>query len=278
MNHPFLERAPKGTITPRPVLRIATWNVNSLRVRLPTLLGWLEEARPDVLALQETKVTDALFPAGPLATAGYGELLRRGERAYNGVALLARDKPFHGASFRLDGEAEEETRFLAATLPDGLRVITVYVPNGRTVDSPHFARKAAWLKTLRERLARELDRYPRLVVLGDFNIAPEERDVARPSDWEDSVLTHEEVRRAWRTFLDLGLHDAYRHRHPEGRDYTWWDYRRGAFARDDGLRIDHILLSTTLAEHLVEARVARTLRAGPRPSDHAPLVVDLRWD
>jgi exodeoxyribonuclease-3 len=257
------------------MVRLATWNVNSLRVRLPRLLAWLDEARPDVVALQETKVTDPLFPARPLAEAGYGTSLWRGEPTYNGVALLAREGPLRENDFRLERAPVDEARFLAVTLPDGLRVVTVYVPNGRTVDSPHFDRKLAWLAALADRLGEELARHPRLAVLGDFNIAPTDRDVARPADWRGSVLTHERVRSAWRTLLALGLHDAYRLRHPEGQDYTWWDYRREAFARDDGLRIDHILLSGPLAERLVDVRVARARRADPRPSDHAPLVVAL---
>ncbi len=267
-------RAPR----PPPVPRLVTWNVNSLRVRLPALLDWLGEARPDVLALQETKVTDALFPRSVLAEVGYGASLWRGERAYNGVALLARAGPLRDAVFRLGGDTADEARFLAATLPDGLRAITVYVPNGRSVEAPHFARKQAWLAALAGRLAEELACHPRLAVFGDFNIAPEDRDVARPADWHGSVLTHEAVRTLWRALLDLGLHDAYRLRHPEGGDYTWWDYRRGAFARDDGLRLDHILLSTALVKRLADVRVARALRAGVRPSDHAPLVVDLDPD
>jgi exodeoxyribonuclease-3 len=260
------------------VLRLATWNVNSLRVRLAALLDWLDEERPDVLALQETKVTDDLFPTAALTEAGYEALLVHGQRTYNGVALLARRGPLHDPVVRLAGAPGDDARFLAATLPGGLRVVTVYVPNGRTPDSPHFAYKETWLAALGAHLADELDRHRYLAIVGDFNIAPEDRDVARPADWEGSVLTHERVRDAWRTLLALGLHDAYRLRHPEGRDYTWWDYRRGAFARDDGLRIDHILLSPALAERLGGVRVARTLRAGPRPSDHAPVVVDFPSD
>jgi exodeoxyribonuclease-3 len=260
------------------VLRLATWNVNSLRVRLPVLLDWLGEARPDVLALQETKVTDDLFPTAALTEAGYKALLVHGQRTYNGVALLARRGPLRDPVVGLEGTPGEEARFLAATFPGDLRVVTVYAPNGRTVDSPHFARKEAWLAALTAHLVGELARHRYLAVVGDFNIAPEDRDVARPTDWEGSVLTHARVREAWRTLLALGLRDAYRLRHPEGRDYTWWDYRRGAFARDDGLRIDHILLSPALAERLADVRVERTLRGGARPSDHAPLVADVPSD
>lgn len=258
--------------------RLVTWNVNSLRVRLPALLDWAAQARPDILALQETKVPDEIFPADALVRAGYGAGLWRGERAYNGVALLARSGPLETPLTALPDAPVDEARFLAATLEGGIRLVSVYVPNGRSPDSPHFGLKRRWLAALRAWLGREIDRHPLLAVVGDFNIAPEDRDAARPDAWRDSVLTHPELREDWRALLGLGLVDAYRLRNPEGEDYTWWDYRQRAFDRNDGLRIDHVLLSPALAARVESVRVERALRAAERPSDHAPFVVDLRPD
>lgn len=273
-----MECAQDRLLTVTSVLRLATWNVNSLRVRLPTLLAWSARCQADVLALQETKVRDELFPREDLEMAGYAHGHWRGERAYNGVAILSRLPTVGPGEDRLSGADPDEARFLASSLSTGIRLVCVYVPNGRDPESPHFHRKLRWLEALRAWLATELLRHPRLVLLGDFNLAPEDRDVAQPERWKGSVLTHPRLRESWQALLELGLHDAYRLIHPQGEDYTWWDYRRGSFERNDGLRIDHILLSTPLVDGIVDLRIADDLRAEARPSDHAPVVLDLRVD
>jgi exodeoxyribonuclease-3 len=254
--------------------RIVTWNVNSLRVRLPQVLEWLAAHQPDVLVLQETKLPDDSFPATELAAAGYSVLFS-GQRTYNGVALLARghDVAFSDVVRDLPGIEDPQRRVLAATIA-GLRVIDLYVPNGQSVDSDKYRYKLSWLAALRDWLRAELARHRHVVVLGDFNIAPEDRDVHDPAAWIGSVHVSDAERAALRELLALGFSDVFRRFEPGTGHYSWWDYRQGAFRRDRGLRIDLILASEALAECASGARIDREPRRSERASDHAPVIAE----
>ncbi len=253
-------------------MKIATWNVNSLRVRLPQVLAWLDEHEPDVLALQETKVPDADFPAEALRDAGY-HAVYSGQKAYNGVAILSRE-PAAQVEDAVAGLNHDQKRLLVASC-HGLRVVNVYVPNGEAVGSDKYEYKLGWLEQLRGWLARELAVHPNLVVLGDFNVAPEERDVHDPKLWQGSVLFSEPERAAFRKLTGLGLADAFRLHEQPAASYTWWDYRQGGFRRNHGLRIDHILLSAALSERCAACTIDKAPRAAERPSDHAPVLAEL---
>ena len=252
-------------------MRIASWNVNSLRVRLEHVLRWLEDAAPDVLALQETKISDEEFPAAAFTELGY-ELAYSGQRTYNGVALVAR-RPITGVDRGLADFDDEQKRVLAAHV-DGVRVVNVYVPNGQSVTSEKYQYKLAWLAALRKQLERELARHERLVVLGDFNIAPDDRDVHDPTLWSGQVLCSEPERAALRTLLELGLEDVFRRFEQPPASYSWWDYRQGAFRRGHGLRIDLILGSGALAARCRTSTIDPAPRRWERPSDHAPVVAE----
>ncbi|BAU46717.1 exodeoxyribonuclease III [Sulfurifustis variabilis] len=256
-------------------MKLATWNVNSIRARLPHVLDWLDRQRPDVACLQETKVPDEEFPKLELQAAGY-VVLHAGQKGYNGVATLVR----HSATEVLTeapGLDSGQKRFLAATIA-GVRVLNVYVPNGERVGSPKYAYKLEWLEALRAWLAGELARHERLVIVGDFNIAPEDRDVYEPKLWRNQVLFSEPERDALRSLVGLGLVDLFRRFTSEAGHYTWWDYRAGAFRRNQGLRIDHILASPALAARAKACFIDREPRGRERPSDHAPVVADLDTD
>lgn len=260
-------------------MKIASWNVNSLNVRMPHLADWLRAAQPDVVALQETKLDDARFPDGDLAALGYRSVFS-GQKTYNGVAILARmDGPaaggLHDVQAGIPGFVDEQKRVLAATV-NGVRIVDVYVVNGQSVGSDKYAYKLRWLEALHAWLADEIARYPQLVLLGDFNIAPDERDVHDPIVWnEDHILTSRAERDALDRLCALGLHDAYRALQPEGRDFSWWDYRQFAFRRNIGLRIDLTLVSDALRARCVAAGIDKTPRTWERPSDHAPAWVEL---
>ena len=260
-------------------MKICSWNVNSLNVRLPHLEAWLAHARPDVVALQETKLEDARFPDGELATAGYRSVFA-GQKTYNGVAILARmDGPaaggLHDVQVGIPGFDDPQRRVLAATV-NGVRIVDVYVVNGQSVGSEKYDYKLRWLDGLHGWLEGELRMHPRLVLLGDFNIAPDDRDVHDPAVWHDGqILTSTAERAAYRRLLDLGLHDAYRALVPDGREFSWWDYRQAAFRRDIGLRIDLTLVSDALRGECVAAGIDREPRTWERPSDHAPAWVQL---
>ena len=256
-------------------MQIATWNVNSLRVRLPQVIDWLRSVQPDVLAIQETKCEDAKFPAAELAALAYASVFS-GQKTYNGVATLARVTP-RDACMSLPGPEDAQRRVLATTI-DGVRVVNVYVPNGERVGSEKYAYKLTWLERLRDYLADELARHPRLVLLGDFNVAPEARDVHDPAQWEGQVLFSEPERHALRQLLDVGLVDSFRLFEQPERTFSWWDYRMGAFRRNLGLRIDHVLLSQALRERCRGCRIDQAPRRLERPSDHAPVVVELSLD
>jgi exodeoxyribonuclease-3 len=252
-------------------MKIASWNVNSLRVRLPQVLAWLEAHRPDVIGLQEIKLPDDAFPLAEIEAAGYRWIIN-GQRGYNGVALLSRAEP-RDAVRALPGYDDEQRRVLAATF-DGVRVVDLYVPNGQSLESPKYAYKLAWFGALRTFLAGELTVHERVVVIGDFNVAPEDRDVHDPVAWEGSVLVSEPEREALRAVMDLGLVDTFRLFEQEQGLYSWWDYRAGNFRRNRGLRIDLVLASRALADACVSSSIDREPRRHERPSDHAPVVAE----
>ena len=248
---------------------LATWNVNSLRVRLPQLVDWLAANPADVVALQETKLPDADFPRQEIESLGL-HVAFSGQRTYNGVAILSRH-PLQDVVAGIPGFEDEQKRVLAATI-GGLRVIDVYVPNGQTVGSDKFEYKLRWLEALRGYVGEELRRHPPLVVLGDYNIAPEDRDVHDPKAWEGSVHVSEPERAALRSLLSTGLEDCFRRFEQPEKSFTWWDYRMMAFRRNAGLRIDLILASTELAAKCAECRIDKAPRRLERPSDHTPVL------
>jgi exodeoxyribonuclease-3 len=253
-------------------VKIATWNVNSLRVRLPHLLDWLAKEAPDVACLQETKCEDATFPAEELRAAGYCSL-HHGQRGYNGVAILSRNAG-EGVCRGIPAFADEQSRVIAADF-DGVRVVSVYVPNGQSVGSDKFAYKLRWFEALAAWLGRELAAHPRLAVLGDFNVAPEDRDVHDPELWVGKIHVSEPEREALRRVLAVGFADAFRLFEQPAKSFTWWDYRMGAFRRNMGLRIDQVLLSPELARACRSCTIDTAPRKLERPSDHAPVLCEL---
>lgn len=254
-------------------MKIASWNVNSLKVRLPQLTEWMAQAQPDIVALQETKLEDGKFPVDEIAAAGYRAVFA-GQKTYNGVAILARGAMPTDVVTDIPGLDDPQRRILAATVGD-LRVVDLYVVNGKAVGDPKYAYKLDWLAKVREFLAREHERHPNLVVLGDFNIAPEDRDVHDPAGWHESVLCSTPERAALRAITGLGLHDSFRLFEQAGQHFSWWDYRQGAFRRNLGLRIDLILLGDALKSAARAATIDRTPRRWERPSDHTPVTLDL---
>lgn len=252
--------------------KLGTWNVNSLAVRLPQLLAWLATEQPDVLVLQETKLTDDKFPAAELAEAGW-RAAWFGQKTYNGVAVLAREQP-QDVVRNIPGFGDEQARVIAATV-GGLRVVGAYFPNGQAPGSEKFDYKLAWIRALRDWLRDELARHPRLVLMGDFNIAPEDRDVHDPVAWAGQILCTDEERTHFRALLGLGLVDAYRLFEQPDKCWSWWDYRQLAFRRDQGLRIDHVLVSQALAGAVAACGIDRAPRRHERPSDHAPVLLTL---
>jgi exodeoxyribonuclease-3 len=251
-------------------LRLATWNVNSLRIRLAQLQDWLAVAKPDVVCLQETKLEDDKFPREALAGLGY-ESAFSGQKTYNGVAILS-TRPLEDLSI---GFPDEQRRLIAATV-QGTRVVCVYCPNGQSVGSDKYEYKLQWLAKLKELLREELCRHPELAVLGDFNVAPEDRDVHDPKLWKGQVHVSEPERAAFRALLELGLKDGFRLFEQPEKSFSWWDYRMQAFRRNAGLRIDQILLSAPLAARCSACGIDRAPRQLERPSDHAPVIADLR--
>jgi len=253
-------------------LKLATWNVNSLAVRLPQMLDWLAVQQPEVLVLQETKLTDDKFPQAEITAAGWHSVWF-GQKTYNGVALLSRDAPTDVVR-NIPGFADEQARVIAATV-SGLRVIGAYFPNGQAPGSDKFAYKMAWLQALRSWVQDELTRHPRLVLMGDYNIAPEDRDVHDPVAWAGQIHCTDEERAHFRALLGLGLVDAFRLFEQPPRIWSWWDYRNLAFRKNQGLRIDHILVSTPLQPLVAACTVDKLPRKNERPSDHAPVLVEL---
>jgi exodeoxyribonuclease-3 len=252
-------------------MKLATWNVNSLKVRLPQVLDWLAANPVEALCLQETKQQDGDFPQAELQVAGYHSVFS-GQKTYNGVAILSRE-PATDVQCGIPGFADEQKRVIAATVGD-VRVVCVYVPNGQSVDSDKYRYKLEWLAALRDWLRGELERYPRLALLGDYNIAPEDRDVYDPKAWEDNVLVSEPERRCFRELLQIGLHDSFRLFEQAEKSYSWWDYRMMAFRRNMGLRIDHILISEALVAQCKSCVIDKSPRKLERPSDHTPVLAE----
>ena len=253
-------------------MKIASWNVNSLKVRLPHVLDWLACYQPDVLCLQETKQLDINFPQAELNAVGYQSVFS-GQKTYNGVAILSR-QPAQEIVYGIPNFADEQKRVLAATV-DGVRIVNVYTPNGQSLDSDKYQYKLAWLEALTTWLAEEIKIYPKLALLGDYNIAPEDCDVHDPAAWEGQVLCSTPERAAFQALQALGLHDSFRLFEQSEKTYSWWDYRMNAFRRNLGLRIDHILLSAPLARVCKSVQIDKEARKAERPSDHAPVLVEL---
>jgi exodeoxyribonuclease III len=253
-------------------MKIATWNINSLRVRLPHVLQWLQSAQPDVLALQETKTEDRNFPVAEFEAAGYLTAFC-GQPTYNGVALLSR-QTMNVFATSLPEFMDPQKRALAATIGD-LAVLNLYVPNGQSLDSDKYRYKLDWLSQLNLWVATLLHTYPQLVILGDFNIAPEDRDVYDPQAWAGQVLVSEPERAAFLELLEKGMRDSFRLHQESSGYYSWWDYRAGGFRRNQGLRIDHILLSPALAERSQATVIDREPRGWERPSDHTPVIAEI---
>lgn len=253
-------------------MRIVTWNVNSIRTRLPRLLGVLERHQPDVICLQELKVIDEDFPTLDVSQAGYYSTVF-GQKTYNGVAILSKEKPDNVERSMVDGVDDPQARLVAADL-GGIRVISVYVPNGGSVGSDKWEYKLEWYSRFGRYLAAHGSPTTPLAVCGDFNIATDDDDVKNPDKWKDSVLCHPEGRKAFHALMDWGLVDAFRARHPDGGIFSWWDYRMLGFPKNDGLRIDGILATRPLADRIQDAFVDREERKGKQPSDHAPVIVD----
>ncbi|RLJ67721.1 exodeoxyribonuclease III [Sulfurisoma sediminicola] len=253
-------------------MKIATWNVNSLKVRLPQVLDWLATVQPDVLCLQELKLEDKAFPVAEIEAAGY-RVAFSGQKTYNGVAILARGE-IRDVGRDIPGFDDPQKRVICATVDD-VRVVCGYVPNGQEVGSDKYEYKLRWLAALTEWLRGELTVHPRLALLGDYNIAPEDRDVYDPAAWAGQVLCSEPERAAFRALTALGLTDAFRLFEQADKSFSWWDYRMMAFRRNMGLRIDHILLSPPLAARCTASAIDKAPRKLERPSDHAPVLAEL---
>ena len=253
-------------------MRIATWNVNSLRIRLPHLLDWLASQQPDVMCLQETKTEDRNFPLAEIQAAGY-QAVYCGQKAYNGVAILARSA-LTDVQHGIPEFADDPKRVIAATVGD-IRVLCLYAPNGEAPGTEKYAYKLCWYQALRTWLTRELSRRPRLAVLGDLNVAPEPRDVHDPKRWEGKIHFSEPERAAFREVVQTGLKDAFRLFDQPEKQFTWWDYRLKAFERGWGLRIDHLLLARELAVVCKACAIDTEPRKRERPSDHAPVIAEL---
>jgi len=254
-------------------MKIATWNINSLKIRLPHVLAWLGTHSPDALCLQELKLDDPHFPTAEIEAAGYRAVFS-GQKTYNGVAILSRS-PATDVQVGIPGYDDPLRRVIAATV-DGVRIVCFYVPNGQSVDSDKYQYKLQWLARATEWLRGEVARHERIAVTGDFNIAPEDRDVHDPELWRGQVLCTDAERAAFRGWVDLGLVDSFRLFEQPAKTFSWWDYRMLGFQKNHGLRIDHILLSPALAGRCERVWIDRAERKKAQPSDHAPVVVELR--
>ena len=253
-------------------MRIASWNVNSLKVRLPQVLAWLDQHQPDALCLQELKLEDAKFPVQELAAAGYAAAYS-GQKTYNGVAILSRKLAVNVSAGI--GEYDDPQRRVISAEVEGIRLVCAYVPNGQAPDSEKYRYKLDWLAAFTAWLERELQHHPNIAVLGDYNIATEDRDVHDPKAWEGNVLVSPPERAAFERLLALGFVDSFRLFEQPERSYSWWDYRMNGFKRNLGLRIDHILLSSRLGTRCTGAGIDLGPRAHERPSDHAPVFADI---
>jgi exodeoxyribonuclease-3 len=253
-------------------MKLATWNVNSIRSRLDRLIAWLGHHQPDILCLQELKCINEQFPYEALAAAGY-HCAVHGQKTYNGVAIVSRLEPEDIRRGMTGDEPDEQARLISARYAD-VRVISAYVPNGQTVGSEKFAYKLRWLAQLGAMLLRDFDPAQPVVLAGDFNVATTDKDVADPDAWADTVLCTPEVRDAMQAVRQWGFVDVFAKFHPEGGVYSWWDYRNLAFPKNQGLRLDHIYATETLASRCTSASVDREERKGEKPSDHAPVMIE----
>lgn len=251
-------------------MKLATWNVNSLKVRLPHLLQWLATSTPDVVCLQETKQQDADFPHAELLAAGYHSVFS-GQKTYNGVAILSR-APISDVRYGIPNFEDEQKRVLAATI-NGVRIVCVYIPNGQEVGSDKYEYKLRWLAALHSWLKEELLAYPKLALLGDYNIAPDDRDVHDPIAWAGNILVSPPERAAFQDLLQLGLRDTFRLFEQAEKSFSWWDYRMMAFRRNMGVRIDHILISAAL--NCTSCLIDKAPRKLERPSDHTPVLAEI---
>ena len=251
--------------------KIATWNVNSLRVRLPHVIKWLNKQQPDCLALQETKVVDEDFPSEAFQQNGY-DVIFTGQKTYNGVAVVAR-QPLSEVLLETPFIDNSQRRVISTTV-NGIRVINAYVPNGASLDSDKYPYKLNWLSNITGYLQTQFEAYEKIILLGDFNIAPADEDVHDPSAWEGHVLVSPPEREAFQALLNLGFADSFRLHHQEAGHFSWWDYRAAGFRRNRGLRIDHILVSKPLAAVCHSCTIDVEPRRWERPSDHTPVVAD----
>ncbi len=260
-------------------MKLATWNVNSLKVRLPQVLDWLRDNPVDALCLQELKLADDKFPLDAFTEIGY-QAQWAGQKTYNGVAIIASAECLD-VQRNIPSFDDHQRRIVASTLasPAGdIRVISAYCPNGQAVGSDKYAYKLQWYEALHDWLKEELKRYPRLAILGDYNVAPADADVHDPAKWEGDVLVSEPERTAFERLLDLGLTDSFRLFDQPEKSFSWWDYRRFAFRRNAGLRIDHILLSDALTPLCTSCIIDKTPRGNEQPSDHTPVVAELNFN
>lgn len=257
-------------------MKIASWNVNSLKVRLPHVLDWLKSEKPDLLGLQETKMTNENFPVDEIQNAGY-QVIYSGQKTYNGVAILSKQSMEPADIItELPGLDDPQRRVLGATYGD-LRFINLYVPNGSEVGSEKYQYKLDWLEKLCAYIEQQLSQYQNLVMVGDFNIAPEDEDVHDPEAWEGSILVSKPERDAYQSLLNLGTKDTFRLFERDEKLYSWWDYRAAAFRRNRGMRIDLILASGSLADKCVSSVIDKEPRKLERPSDHAPVYAEFSW-
>jgi exodeoxyribonuclease III len=253
-------------------MKLATWNVNSLAVRLPQVLEWLSQYPVDALVLQETKLVDEKFPQQELETAGYHAVFH-GQKTYNGVALLSR-VPASDVTRNIPAHEDTQARVIAGTV-SGVRIVGGYFPNGQAPDSDKFVYKMGWLDALNGWIKSEMEAFPQLVLMGDFNIAPDDRDVYDPVAWKDQIHCTPQERAHFAALLGLGMKDAFRLFEQPPKSWSWWDYRNLAFRKNQGLRIDHILVSDALQGKVAKCHIDKQPRRNERPSDHAPVVVEL---
>ena len=255
--------------------KIASWNVNSLKVRLPHVLQWLDKAHPDILVLQETKTIDENFPTEEIQEAGY-QVVYSGQKTYNGVAILSKqDYLIEDVITDLPELDDHQRRIMAATI-NGIRILNLYVVNGSEVGSEKFDYKLDWLEKVTAWVAEQSKKYPKFVILGDFNIAPGDRDVHNPKSWHEKILCSTPERNALKKILDLGFVDSFRMFEQDDDIFSWWDYRSGGFDKNMGLRIDLVLSSELLAEQCIASYVDPEPRGWERPSDHAPVISEYR--
>ena len=257
------------------MFKIATWNVNSINVRLPHILQWLEVEKPNVLAIQETKCVDEKFPVEEIKEAGY-QVTFSGQKTYNGMAILSLSAG-EDITTDLSNLEDPQRRILGITI-NSIRILNLYVPNGASLESDKYAYKLDWLTKVDAYIKQQLHDYTQMIVLGDFNIAPEDQDVHHPKEWEGGVLVSEKERAAFTKLLALGLEDTFRLFEQEEKSYSWWDYRAAAFRRNHGLRIDHILASADLTKRCQSCRIDKAPRKWERPSDHVPVLAEFLLD